>query len=170
MSVIKCHPLSGLSANRPSEGVTYASGQIEQSGSVVEGGELRLEPGELLAKGRGLLARFLAAGLDRAVELAAQRLVLELVGERADGSERDRLRLVPSSTDERLNRPGEVGEAQRQRDLPGSTGTGGTAGAATRLVKQLGGDLRALAFLIELDVLKGREKLAGETVYSVLRY
>jgi len=48
--------------------------------------------------------------------------------------------------------------------------TGGTAKAAASLVKQLGGQLHALAFLIELDVLKGREQLAGERVASVLHY
>ncbi len=48
--------------------------------------------------------------------------------------------------------------------------TGGTAGAAAKLVKDLGGNLRALAFLIELDVLNGRSKLNGEEVYSILRY
>jgi adenine phosphoribosyltransferase len=48
--------------------------------------------------------------------------------------------------------------------------TGGTAAAATTLVKQVGGDLRALAFLIELTVLNGRSRLDGETVYSVLQY
>jgi adenine phosphoribosyltransferase len=48
--------------------------------------------------------------------------------------------------------------------------TGGTARAAASLVKQLGGHLIALSFLIELDFLQGREKLAGETVVSVLHY
>ena len=48
--------------------------------------------------------------------------------------------------------------------------TGGTAKAAASLVKQLGGQLHALAFLIELDFLKGREQLAGERVASVLHY
>ena len=48
--------------------------------------------------------------------------------------------------------------------------TGGTAEAAAKLVKQIGGDLRALAFLIELDFLKGRDRLVGESVYSVLQY
>ena len=48
--------------------------------------------------------------------------------------------------------------------------TGGTARAAASLVKQLGGRLHALSFLIELDFLKGREKLGGERVVSVLRY
>jgi len=48
--------------------------------------------------------------------------------------------------------------------------TGGTARAAASLVKQLGGRLHALSFLIELDFLKGREKLAGERLASVLHY
>jgi adenine phosphoribosyltransferase len=48
--------------------------------------------------------------------------------------------------------------------------TGGTAAATTRLVKQLGGELHGLAFLIELTFLNGTSKLAGENVYSVLKY
>jgi adenine phosphoribosyltransferase len=45
--------------------------------------------------------------------------------------------------------------------------TGGTAAAATQLVRKLGADLQGLAFLIELN---GRSKLAGEQAYSVLQY
>jgi adenine phosphoribosyltransferase len=48
--------------------------------------------------------------------------------------------------------------------------TGGTARAAARLVKHLRGDLRGLAFLIELEALGGRKLLDGEQVYSVLKY
>jgi len=48
--------------------------------------------------------------------------------------------------------------------------TGGTAAAAARLVKHLGGELQGLAFLIELMVLKGQAKLQGEKVFSVLQY
>jgi adenine phosphoribosyltransferase len=48
--------------------------------------------------------------------------------------------------------------------------TGGTAAAAAQLVKKLGGELHGLAFLIELGFLKGRAKLAGENVFSVLQY
>ncbi len=48
--------------------------------------------------------------------------------------------------------------------------TGGTARAAARLVKSLGGDLRGLAFLIELEALGGRKLLEGEKIYSVLKY
>jgi adenine phosphoribosyltransferase len=48
--------------------------------------------------------------------------------------------------------------------------TGGTARATTDLVKGLGGQVHALAFLIELVALNGRAKLAGETIHSVLQY
>lgn len=48
--------------------------------------------------------------------------------------------------------------------------TGGTARAAANLVKQVGGTLHGLAFLLELTFLPGRAKLDGETVYTVLQY
>jgi len=48
--------------------------------------------------------------------------------------------------------------------------TGGTARATMDLVKKLGGEVHALAFLIELVALDGRSKLAGEQVHTVLKY
>jgi adenine phosphoribosyltransferase len=48
--------------------------------------------------------------------------------------------------------------------------TGGTARATADLVKRIGGEVHALAFLIELQALNGRHRLADETVHSVLRY
>ena len=48
--------------------------------------------------------------------------------------------------------------------------TGGTARAAASLVRQLGGTLHALSFLIELTFLKGRDQLAGQRVEAVLQY
>jgi adenine phosphoribosyltransferase len=48
--------------------------------------------------------------------------------------------------------------------------TGGTAKAAVGLVKQLGGTVSGLAFLIELVELNGRAKLPGEDVMAVLKY
>jgi adenine phosphoribosyltransferase len=39
--------------------------------------------------------------------------------------------------------------------------TGGTAAAAVRLVEMLGGKVSATAFVIELDFLKGRDRLAN---------
>ena len=48
--------------------------------------------------------------------------------------------------------------------------TGGTAAAVTRLVQALGGKVAGLGFVIELDFLHGREKLAGFDIYSMLHY
>lgn len=48
--------------------------------------------------------------------------------------------------------------------------TGGTAKAACELVSALGGEVHALAFLIELVGLNGRDKLAGQALHSVLKY
>ncbi|MEO8256588.1 MAG: adenine phosphoribosyltransferase [Acidobacteriota bacterium] len=48
--------------------------------------------------------------------------------------------------------------------------TGGTARATVDLVRRLGGEVVALAFLIELVALNGRDRLGSETVHSVLKY
>ncbi|MBZ5630733.1 MAG: adenine phosphoribosyltransferase [Acidobacteriia bacterium] len=48
--------------------------------------------------------------------------------------------------------------------------TGGTALATTKLVESLGGKVDSLAFIVELDFLKGRDKLAGYEVVSLLHY
>jgi adenine phosphoribosyltransferase len=48
--------------------------------------------------------------------------------------------------------------------------TGGTAKAASGLIRRVGGDLVGLSFLIELGFLNGRAKLTDERVYSVLQY
>jgi adenine phosphoribosyltransferase len=48
--------------------------------------------------------------------------------------------------------------------------TGGTAKAVTHLVEKLGGNLVGLSFVIELDFLKGRDKLPGYKVNSLLHY
>jgi adenine phosphoribosyltransferase len=48
--------------------------------------------------------------------------------------------------------------------------TGGTAEATAKLATKLGADIAGLAFVVELDFLKGRDKLKGYDVYSVLHY
>ncbi len=48
--------------------------------------------------------------------------------------------------------------------------TGGTAAAVTQLVESLGGRVAGLGFLIELEFLKGREKLSRYELHSVLKY
>ena len=48
--------------------------------------------------------------------------------------------------------------------------TGGTASAVVKLVEQLGGHVVGLAFVVELEFLPGREKLAGHDVRSLIKY
>lgn len=48
--------------------------------------------------------------------------------------------------------------------------TGGTIEAAARLVEELGGEVVKIIFLMELEGLKGRDKLKGYDVESVIRY
>jgi adenine phosphoribosyltransferase len=48
--------------------------------------------------------------------------------------------------------------------------TGGTMEATVKLVKQLGGDIAGLAFAVELDFLKGRDRFNGYDVFSLLHY
>ena len=63
-----------------------------------------------------------------------------------------------------------VGRGQRVLIVDDLLATGGTAKATCELVSRLGGEVVALAFLIELVGLNGREKLAGQTLHTVLKY
>jgi len=48
--------------------------------------------------------------------------------------------------------------------------TGGTAAASCELVQRLGASVVGCSFLLELDELKGRERLSAYPVHSVLHY
>jgi adenine phosphoribosyltransferase len=48
--------------------------------------------------------------------------------------------------------------------------TGGTSLATVRLVEKLGGKVAAVSFVIELVALKGRDRLSGYEVVSLLQY
>lgn len=48
--------------------------------------------------------------------------------------------------------------------------TGGTIEAITKLVEMLGGEVVKIVFLLELEDLKGRERLADYDVASVVKY
>jgi len=48
--------------------------------------------------------------------------------------------------------------------------TGGTIEAIVKLVEELGGKVIRICFLMELEGLKGREKLKGYDISSVIRY
>jgi adenine phosphoribosyltransferase len=48
--------------------------------------------------------------------------------------------------------------------------TGGTAQATAKLATSLGAQIAGLAFVVELDFLKGRDKLTPYDVFSLLHY
>ncbi|MGH9943717.1 MAG: adenine phosphoribosyltransferase, partial [Pyrinomonadaceae bacterium] len=48
--------------------------------------------------------------------------------------------------------------------------TGGTAKAVCDLVETLGGEVAGLVFVVELEFLPGRERLAGYDVRSLIKY
>ncbi len=48
--------------------------------------------------------------------------------------------------------------------------TGGTAAATARLVERQGGEVQGFAFVIELDFLKGRERLGTRPLHALIHY
>jgi len=48
--------------------------------------------------------------------------------------------------------------------------TGGTMEASCKLVEGLGGEIAACSFVVELAFLKGRERLRGRRIHSLIRY
>jgi adenine phosphoribosyltransferase len=48
--------------------------------------------------------------------------------------------------------------------------TGGTAEAAAKLIEQVGGQVLAMAFVVELDALNGRDVLEGHEIHSLVTY
>ena len=63
-----------------------------------------------------------------------------------------------------------IGMGERVLIVDDLLATGGTAGATVNLVRQLGGEIVGLDFLVELRSLKGRERLAGYDVHSSIVY
>ena len=48
--------------------------------------------------------------------------------------------------------------------------TGGTVAASCELIEKLGAEVAACAFVVELDDLKGRDKISGYRVHSLIHY
>ena len=63
-----------------------------------------------------------------------------------------------------------IGKGQRILIVDDLLATGGTAVATADLASGLGAEIAGLAFVVELDFLKGRERLAGYDVFSLLHY
>ena len=63
-----------------------------------------------------------------------------------------------------------IEQGQRVLIVDDLLATGGTARATVDLIRQTGGEVLGLAFLIELEALNGRSRLQDEAVFAVLRY
>ncbi len=63
-----------------------------------------------------------------------------------------------------------IKKGQRVAIVDDLLATGGTIEAVTRLVEEAGGEVVALDFAIELTDLKGRDKLKGYEVMSLVQY
>ncbi|HEX5645792.1 MAG TPA: adenine phosphoribosyltransferase [Nitrospira sp.] len=63
-----------------------------------------------------------------------------------------------------------IGMEERVLIVDDLLATGGTAEATVNLVRQLGGNIVGLDFLVELKSLNGRDKLAGYEVHSTVLY
>ena len=63
-----------------------------------------------------------------------------------------------------------VGKGQRILIVDDLLATGGTASAVCNLVEKAGGDIVECCFVIELNFLKGREKLGPRKIFSLIQY
>jgi len=63
-----------------------------------------------------------------------------------------------------------IGMGERVLIVDDLLATGGTAAATVSLVRQLGGEIVGLDFLVELKSLHGRQKLIGHPVHSTIIY
>ena len=63
-----------------------------------------------------------------------------------------------------------VGEGSRVLIVDDLLATGGTAAAAARMVQEVGATVAGLGFVVELTFLKGRQRLGGQEVFSLLQY
>jgi adenine phosphoribosyltransferase len=63
-----------------------------------------------------------------------------------------------------------VGSGHRVLIADDLLATGGTAKAVCDLVEGLGGTVAGLGFVVELEFLPGRQKLAGYDVRSLIKY
>lgn len=63
-----------------------------------------------------------------------------------------------------------IGKGQKILIVDDLLATGGTVSAVTSLLRQMGADVIGCAFLVELDFLKGREKLPDLDIFTLVHF
>jgi len=63
-----------------------------------------------------------------------------------------------------------IGKGQQVLIIDDLLATGGTAAAVAQLVESLGGKVAGIGFLVELEFLKGKDKISQYDLHSVLKY
>jgi adenine phosphoribosyltransferase len=116
----------------------------------------------------GMEARGFLLGAPLATRLGVGFVPLRKAGKLPPPVEREDYDLEYGSASIEL-RAGTLAPGARVLLVDDVLATGGTARAAARLVERSGGQAVALAFLLELASLGGRERLSGRTVETLLR-
>jgi adenine phosphoribosyltransferase len=116
----------------------------------------------------GMEARGFLLGAPLATRLGVGFVPLRKAGKLPPPVEREDYDLESGSASIEL-RAGTLAPGARVLLVDDVLATGGTARAAARLVERSGGQVVALAFLLELASLGGRERLSGRTVETLLR-
>jgi len=63
-----------------------------------------------------------------------------------------------------------IAKGQRVAVIDDLLATGGTCKALAEMIEEVGGNIAAMVFLIELEALKGRDMLKGYNVSSIIKY
>ena len=63
-----------------------------------------------------------------------------------------------------------IGNGQKVLMVDDLLATGGTMAAACQLIEKIGGRVAGISFLVELAELKGKERLSGYKIQSVISY
>lgn len=117
----------------------------------------------------GIEARGFILGAPIAVELGAGFVPVRKAGKLPWAVVREEYQLEYGSDKLEIHRDA-IHPDERILVVDDVLATGGTAAATCRLVSALGGEIVALAVLIELESLKGRSRLDDIRVESLFRY
>ena len=114
-------------------------------------------------------ARGLILGAAVAYELGVGFIPVRKPGKLPHEVEEMRYRLEYGEDEVQMHKDA-IKKSDRLLVLDDLIATGGTARATCKLVEKLGGEVVGVCFLIELEYLKGKEKLAEYDVFSIIKY